>query len=74
MTDKTNNSHPHESAHLHVSGEATYADDIGEVSGTLFAALGFSERPHAQIKSMDLSAVKNAPDVVAVLTANDIPW
>ena len=58
---------------MHVSGEATYADDIGEVSGTLFAALGLSERPHAQIKSMDLSAVKNAPDVVAVLIAKDIP-
>ena len=26
---------PHESAHLHVAGEATYVDDIAEVGGTL---------------------------------------
>ena len=52
----TNNTSPiknispsHESAHLHVSGEAIYVDDIAEVSGTLFAALGLSERPHAKI-------------------------
>jgi len=73
MTETNNNSHPHESAHLHVSGEAIYVDDIGEVSGTLFAALGLSERPHALITSVDLSAVKSAPDVIAVLTAKDIP-
>ena len=31
---------PHESAHLHVSGEATYVDDIGEVRGTLACGAG----------------------------------
>lgn len=73
MTKATTHSYPHESAHLHVSGEAVYADDIGEISGTLFAALGLSERPHATIKSMDLSEVEAAEGVVAVLTAKDIP-
>ena len=67
------NTHPHESAHLHVSGEAVYVDDIPELRGTLHAALGLSERAHARIKSMDLSAVRAAPGVVAVLTARDIP-
>ncbi|MEZ5536158.1 MAG: xanthine dehydrogenase molybdopterin binding subunit [Thiolinea sp.] len=65
--------HPHESAALHVSGEATYADDIREVSGTLHAAIGMSEVAHARIKSLDLSAVKQMPGVVAVLTSQDIP-
>ena len=65
--------HPHESAHLHVSGEAVYIDDIPELQGTLYAALGLSERAHAHIKSMDLSAVHAAPGVVAVLIASDIP-
>ena len=63
----------HESAHLHVSGEAVYVDDIAELRGTLHAALGLSERAHARIKSIDLSAVRAAPGVVAVLTARDIP-
>ena len=68
-----NASHPHESASLHVSGEATYIDDIGETSGTLYAALGISERAHATIKSLDLSLVEETAGVVAVLTAEDIP-
>ncbi len=65
--------HPHESAHLHVSGEATYTDDIPELAGTLYCALGLSQRAHALIKSMDLSPVESAPGVVYVLTAADIP-
>lgn len=73
MSHSTEKSHPHESAHLHVSGEAVYVDDIAEVNGTMYAALGLSERPHALIQSMDLSAVEAAEDVVAVLTAKDIP-
>lgn len=67
------NGHPHESAHLHVSGEAVYVDDIPELHGTLYAALGLSDHAHARIKSIDLSAVREAPGVVAVLTARDIP-
>ena len=64
---------PHESAHLHVAGEATYADDIPELAGTLYAALGLSEKAHASVKSIDLSAVHASPGVVTVLTASDIP-
>ncbi len=66
-------SHPHESAHLHVSGEATYTDDIRELAGTLYAALGLSTRAHARILSMDFAAVTQTQGVVAVLTAADIP-
>jgi xanthine dehydrogenase large subunit len=64
---------PHDSAHLHVSGEATYIDDIPEIRGTLHAAIGMSERAHARIISVDLAKVVAAPGVVAVITAKDIP-
>ncbi|MES2934924.1 MAG: xanthine dehydrogenase molybdopterin binding subunit [Pseudomonadota bacterium] len=66
-------SHPHESAILHVLGEATYTDDIPELQGTLHAALGLSQKAHAKLISLNLDAVKSAPGVVAVLTAQDIP-
>ncbi len=65
--------HPHESAHLHVAGEATYVDDIREAAGTLHAALGLSRKAHARIRGMNLDAVRAMPGVVAVLTARDIP-
>ncbi|HWJ94472.1 MAG TPA: xanthine dehydrogenase molybdopterin binding subunit [Telluria sp.] len=68
-----NVSRPHESAVLHVLGEANYTDDIPEVRGTLHAALGLSARPHARIVSMDLSAVRASRGVVDVLTVADIP-
>ncbi|MEN3364309.1 MAG: xanthine dehydrogenase large subunit, partial [Burkholderiales bacterium] len=64
---------PHESAALHVLGEATYTDDIPELHGTLHAALGLSQKAHAKIKLINLDAVKSAPGVVAVYTAEDIP-
>ena len=53
-------SHPHESAHLHVAGEAIYVDDIPEIAGTLHAALGLSEKAHARIRSLDLAPVRSA--------------
>ena len=64
---------PHESAELHVSGEANYTDDLPELHGTLHAALGLSRHAHARIVSLDLDAVRKAPGVVAVLCASDIP-
>ena len=64
---------PHESAELHVSGEAIYTDDLPELTGTLHCALGLSQRAHANIASMDISAVRSSPGVVDVITAADIP-
>ncbi|MBQ5946551.1 xanthine dehydrogenase molybdopterin binding subunit [Massilia sp. ST3] len=63
----------HESAELHVLGQATYTDDIRELAGTLHAALGLSARPHARIGTIDLAPVRASRGVVAVLTAADIP-
>jgi xanthine dehydrogenase large subunit len=65
--------HPHESAQLHVLGQATYTDDIPEVHGTLHAALGLSAKAHARIVSIDFAAVRASVGVVAVLTVDDIP-
>ncbi|MEJ7808580.1 MAG: xanthine dehydrogenase molybdopterin binding subunit, partial [Telluria sp.] len=65
--------HKHESAVLHVLGEATYTDDVPEARGTLHAALGMSQKAHAQILGMDLSAVKSARGVIDVIVAADIP-
>ncbi len=59
-------SRAHESAALHVLGQATYTDDIPELRGTLHAALVLSTQAHARIVGADLSLVLGAPGVVAV--------
>ncbi|HWT97189.1 MAG TPA: xanthine dehydrogenase molybdopterin binding subunit [Terriglobales bacterium] len=64
----------HDSAVLHVRGSAIYIDDMRESEGTLHVAPGYAlDGARGRIKSLDLSAVRQAPDVVAVLTAADIP-
>jgi xanthine dehydrogenase large subunit len=63
----------HDSAHKHVTGEAAYIDDMPEPAGTLHGCLGLANVTHGTIISMDLSAVRAAPGVVDVLTADDIP-
>jgi len=63
----------HESARLHVLGQADYTDDIDEVRGTLHAALGLSGKPHAKVLAIDLDGVRASRGVVAVYTARDIP-
>ena len=64
---------PHDSAALHVTGEARYVDDLAEPPGTLYGAFGLSTEAHAKMVAMDLDPVRKAPGVVAVLTAADIP-
>lgn len=64
--------HPHDSAALHVSGEAVYTDDIREPAGCLQAYLLKSPHAHAKIKSIDVSACFIA-GVHVVMTAKDIP-
>ena len=63
----------HDSAHKHVTGSAEYIDDIPEPAGTLHGGLGLADRAHAEIVSIDLSAVRAAPGVVWVMTAADVP-
>ncbi len=66
-------SRPHESAHLHVAGEADYIDDLPEIVGTLHAALGLSPVARGRITGMALERIRALPSVVAVLSAADIP-
>ncbi|WP_418318845.1 xanthine dehydrogenase molybdopterin binding subunit [Piscinibacter sakaiensis] len=66
-------SRPHESAHLHVAGQAPYIDDIPELAGTLHCALGLSPVAHGRLTGLTLDAVRAMPGVVLVLTAADIP-
>ena len=65
---------PHDSARLHVTGSARYTDDIPCPANTAHLAFGLSTRAHAEITAMDLSAVRAAPGVIAVLTAADMPF
>jgi xanthine dehydrogenase large subunit len=64
---------PHDSAALHVGGEAAYTDDLPEPKGMLHAALGVSPIAHGRLTGVDLSAVRSAPGIVDVIVAADIP-
>jgi len=64
---------PHDAAPLHVTGQARYVDDIPLPEGALHLAFGTSTIAHGDITALDLSAVRAAPGVVAVLSAEDLP-
>lgn len=64
---------PHDSGRKHVQGTAQYIDDIREPEGTLHVAIGQSPKARGRLISLDVSAVRAVPGVVAVLTAADIP-
>uniref|UniRef100_A0ACB8G1I9 Uncharacterized protein n=2 Tax=Sphaerodactylus townsendi TaxID=933632 RepID=A0ACB8G1I9_9SAUR len=63
----------HESGIKHATGEAVYTDDIGPIDGQLYMAVVTSTRAHAKILSIDTSEALEAPGVVAVVSAADIP-
>jgi xanthine dehydrogenase large subunit len=65
----------HESAHLHVTGGATFTDDMPELAGTLYAALIMSPVAHGELigDGIDREAILKEHGVVAVYTAKDIP-
>ncbi len=67
-------SSPHDSAPLHVGGAARYVDDIPLPRGALHLAFGLSTIAKGRITDMDLSLVRKALGVVAVLTAEDLPF
>ena len=64
----------HDSAALHVTGTAIYTDDMREPEGTVHVVPGFSkDGAVGKIIALDLTAVRSAPGVLAVYTAQDIP-
>ncbi len=62
---------PHDAAPLHVTGAARYVDDIPMPANSLHLCFGLSEIAHGDITSIDLTAVRAAPGVVAVWDASD---
>ena len=65
---------PHDAAHLHVTGTARYVDDIPTPTGTLHLAFGLSDQACGTVTAMNLDAVRTAAGVIAVLTADDLPF
>ena len=65
---------PHDAAKLHVTGAARYVDDLPVPANTMHLAFGMAEIAKGQITKMDLDPVRAAAGVVAVLTAEDLPF
>jgi xanthine dehydrogenase large subunit len=64
----------HESAELHVSGEALYTDDLGvRLSGLLHAWPLQAPHAHARITRLHAAPALGVPGVIRVLTAADVP-
>ena len=65
---------PHDAAALHVTGAARYVDDIPTPTGTLHLAFGLSDHARGTLTALDVDDVRNAEGVIAVLTADDLPF
>lgn len=63
---------PHDAAALHVTGAARYVDDIPTPAGCLHLAFGLSAQAAGEITKLDVTAVRKAPGVVEVLTAEEL--
>ncbi len=66
-------SQTHDSAPLHVTGQARYLDDIALPAGALHLAFGLSSVAHGAITAIDLTAVRAAAGVVGVWSEADFP-
>jgi xanthine dehydrogenase large subunit len=66
-------SFPHDDAKAHLRGTASFIDDLREPVGTVHVAPGCADAARGRIQAVDLDAVRRAPEVLAVLTAKDIP-
>jgi xanthine dehydrogenase large subunit len=65
---------PHESADLHVTGNALYTQDlVNRTKDTLHAWPVQAPHAHATISRLDVSGAYAVPGVVRVLTADDVP-
>ncbi len=55
-----------------VTGTAQYPGDLN-LPGQLWMKILWSRRPHARIKRLDVSRAEQAPGVVRIMTARDVP-
>ena len=65
---------PHDASTLHVKGVARYIDDIPTPNNTLHLAFGMADCAAGTITAMRLYIVRAANGVVAVLTADNLPF
>ena len=65
---------PHESAALHVTGQALYTDDlVGRTRVVLHAHPVQAPHAHARVTGLRTAPALRVPGVVRVLTADDVP-
>ena len=64
---------PHDSAAGHVSGESVFLDDVPPTRNEVFVDFVGSPVAHGELISIDLTAARAVPGVVAILTHEDIP-
>ena len=65
---------PHESAALHVTGEALYTDDlVNRTKDVLHAYPVQALHAHARVIALRIEPALAVPGVVRVLTADDVP-
>ncbi len=64
---------PHESAWLHVTGEAVFVDDMPAFSRQLVGRVVTSPHAHARIHSFDLAGARAVSGIHAVLSFREIP-
>lgn len=64
---------PHDSAKTHVCGLSQFIGDIPKLQNELFLDLVLSTQTHAEILSIETDDALNIPEVVAVLSYQDIP-
>ncbi|MBX2870302.1 MAG: xanthine dehydrogenase molybdopterin binding subunit [Acidiferrobacterales bacterium] len=72
-TSRIGSALPHDSARKHVTGEATYVEDMPKLVGQRYACVGRSSIASGKIISMDLQPVLEAQGVIDVISASDIP-
>ncbi|GHO96653.1 carbon-monoxide dehydrogenase large subunit [Reticulibacter mediterranei] len=73
MTDLIGASLPRPDAYGKVTGSTAYPADLLR-PGMLHLQVVFAHRPHARILHIDTNAALQYPGVVAVLTAEDVPY
>ena len=73
MTDLIGQSLPRPDALGKVTGSTRYPADLVQVN-MLQLQIVFAQRPHAQILRIDTTSAEKYPGVVAVLTAQDVPY
>ncbi|MEM6562317.1 MAG: molybdopterin cofactor-binding domain-containing protein, partial [Planctomycetota bacterium] len=63
----------HDSAVTHVTGQSRFIDDAAPLAGELLAGIIPAPVARGTLRELDVTAARNTPGVIAVLTAADLP-